>query len=317
MSGPVRIPACTAGLCCAARVGLLGRGPGRAAGRMRPCAHLTVPARDRIAYGDDPSQYGELYLPTGEPRGVVVVIHGGFWQAEYDAGLRPAARPPAWPSRAGRPGTWSTAGSVTAGGGGGTPATFDDVAAGIDKLGRPRPRPRRPWSRSATPPAVTSRPGPPLARPAAAGDRTWSPRPGCSTCGRRTPTGWAVVRSRPASATRRAGRRALRPDRAGAARRTRLVRARRRRRHRAALASPRPTSRPPPRPAARPSWCAVDGDHFVVIDPTSPAWAADAGDPRRARLSRRTVSSAGACRRCRAALVGGLDVAEHGRRTSV
>ena len=42
---------------------------------------------DRIAYGDDPSQYGELSLPQGTPHGVVVVIHGGFWKAEYDASL--------------------------------------------------------------------------------------------------------------------------------------------------------------------------------------------------------------------------------------
>jgi acetyl esterase/lipase len=84
----------------------------------------------RIDYGPDPSQYGELYLPTGDPRGVVVVIHGGFWKARYDAGL-------------GRPLAASLAGQGWAawnleyrrvGNGGGAPATFDDVAAGIDKL---------------------------------------------------------------------------------------------------------------------------------------------------------------------------------------
>ena len=39
-------------------------------------------------YGDDVSQYGELFLP-GEagPHGVVVVIHGGFWKAAYDCSL--------------------------------------------------------------------------------------------------------------------------------------------------------------------------------------------------------------------------------------
>ena len=36
-----------------------------------------------VAYGDDPSQYGELTLPTGDSRGVAVVVHGGFWKPEY------------------------------------------------------------------------------------------------------------------------------------------------------------------------------------------------------------------------------------------
>ena len=50
------------------------------------------PGEGRIAYGTDPSQYGELYLPEGTPRGVVVVIHGGFWKSAYDASLgRPLA----------------------------------------------------------------------------------------------------------------------------------------------------------------------------------------------------------------------------------
>ena len=33
----------------------------------------------RRAYGDGPSQFGELRVPDGEPRGVVVVVHGGFY----------------------------------------------------------------------------------------------------------------------------------------------------------------------------------------------------------------------------------------------
>ena len=36
-----------------------------------------------VAYGDDPAQYGELTLPSGTPRGVAVVVHGGFWKPEY------------------------------------------------------------------------------------------------------------------------------------------------------------------------------------------------------------------------------------------
>ncbi len=37
----------------------------------------------RHPYGDHPAQFAELTLPTGEPRGVAVVVHGGFWKPEY------------------------------------------------------------------------------------------------------------------------------------------------------------------------------------------------------------------------------------------
>lgn len=90
--------------------------------------------RTTHAYGDDPSQYGELFLPDGTPRGVVVVIHGGFWLSQYDASLGAplaadlAARGwAAWNLEYRRVGGGR-------GGGGGTPETFDDVAAGIDLL---------------------------------------------------------------------------------------------------------------------------------------------------------------------------------------
>ncbi len=82
------------------------------------------------AYGDDPSQWGELYRPTGASRGTVVVLHGGFWRAEYDASLgAPLAEDLAargWTA-------WNLEYRRT-GNGGGWPATFDDVAAGIDFL---------------------------------------------------------------------------------------------------------------------------------------------------------------------------------------
>lgn len=34
-----------------------------------------------IAYGDDPRQRLDLFLPAGRPRGLVVFVHGGFWMA--------------------------------------------------------------------------------------------------------------------------------------------------------------------------------------------------------------------------------------------
>ncbi len=37
----------------------------------------------RVPYGADPSQFAELTLPDGDPRGVAVLVHGGFWKPEY------------------------------------------------------------------------------------------------------------------------------------------------------------------------------------------------------------------------------------------
>lgn len=83
-----------------------------------------------ITYGDDPSQFGELYRPTGPSRGVVVVIHGGFWKSGYDLTLgQPLALSLAdegWTA-------WNIE-YRRVGNGGGTPQTFDDVAAAIDAL---------------------------------------------------------------------------------------------------------------------------------------------------------------------------------------
>lgn len=37
----------------------------------------------RHAYGGHPDQFGELTMPGGEPYGVAVLVHGGFWKPEY------------------------------------------------------------------------------------------------------------------------------------------------------------------------------------------------------------------------------------------
>ena len=36
-----------------------------------------------IRYGDGSAQYGELTRPEADPRGLVIVVHGGFWKPEY------------------------------------------------------------------------------------------------------------------------------------------------------------------------------------------------------------------------------------------
>lgn len=87
-------------------------------------------APQRYAYGSDPSQFAELYLPTGEARGVIVIIHGGFWRSRYtlDLGV-PLAEDLASRGFA----CWNLE-YRRVGNGGGWPQTFEDVAAGIDLL---------------------------------------------------------------------------------------------------------------------------------------------------------------------------------------
>jgi acetyl esterase/lipase len=80
----------------------------------------------RHNYGSDPSQYGVLY---GEGP-VAVLIHGGFWKAEYGLELMDAlaadltAR--GWAA-------WNIE-YRRLGNGGGVPFTLDDVSAAIDHL---------------------------------------------------------------------------------------------------------------------------------------------------------------------------------------
>ncbi len=94
------------------------------------------PTRHR--YGADPSQVADLHLPPsgvgGARHPVAVVLHGGHWQPPYGKlvcrplALDLAARGWAvWNLEYRRLGTGR-------GGGGGWPATFEDVAAGIDAL---------------------------------------------------------------------------------------------------------------------------------------------------------------------------------------
>ena len=87
-------------------------------------------SEDRVPYGDGPEQFAELYRPHDGSRGVVVVIHGGFWKAEYDRTLgRPLATALAdagWTA-------WNIE-YRRVGNGGGAPGTFDDVGAAIDAL---------------------------------------------------------------------------------------------------------------------------------------------------------------------------------------
>jgi acetyl esterase/lipase len=84
-----------------------------------------------IRYGDDESQVADLYLPKGDGKvPVAVVIHGGFWMSGYGKELAtPLAEDLAAQGIAGYAIEYRRVGN-----GGGWPATFEDVAAAIDKL---------------------------------------------------------------------------------------------------------------------------------------------------------------------------------------
>ena len=91
--------------------------------------------RSTHSYGSHPSQVGELFLPGGSgPFAVAVVVHGGYWRAQYDRSLMTdlcvdlaAHGLAAWNLEYRRVGA-----------GGGWPETFVDVAAGIDAARRAR-----------------------------------------------------------------------------------------------------------------------------------------------------------------------------------
>jgi acetyl esterase/lipase len=89
---------------------------------------VTNPAVHR--YGPAPAQFGELSRPAGDSRGTVVIIHGGFWRARYDLSL---GRPLAADLAARGYTAWNLE-YRRALAGGGWPGTFDDIAAGIDLL---------------------------------------------------------------------------------------------------------------------------------------------------------------------------------------
>ena len=92
-------------------------------------------ADERIAYGADPLQFGELWLPTARPGKllpVVVLIHGGCWRADLPglelmdylaADLRDRGYA-----------VWNLEYRRIGHAGGGYPGTFQDVARGVDHL---------------------------------------------------------------------------------------------------------------------------------------------------------------------------------------
>ena len=86
------------------------------------------PADVRLAYGSDPSQFGDLRLPKGKgPFPIAMNIHGGFWRAKYDlfhGGHLCAALTGKGIA------TWNLEYRRVGNPGGGWPGTFEDIVNG-------------------------------------------------------------------------------------------------------------------------------------------------------------------------------------------
>lgn len=90
------------------------------------------PAGERIAYGSDARQFGELRVPSGKgPFPVIVLVHGGCWQASFDYVY--ITRLGAWFARHGVA-SWTIEYRRLGDKGGGWPGTFLDVAQAADFL---------------------------------------------------------------------------------------------------------------------------------------------------------------------------------------
>lgn len=86
----------------------------------------------RIAYGPEPQQFGDLRIPPGDgPHPVVIGLHGGYWRARYDlAYLGHMCAALAEMGIA----TWNIEYRRIGEPGGGWPGTFQDVGMAADLL---------------------------------------------------------------------------------------------------------------------------------------------------------------------------------------
>lgn len=91
-----------------------------------------APRGEKFSYGEDPLQFGELYLPQGKgPFPVVVMIHGGCWLAQFDqAHMREFAVALRDEGYA----VWNLEYRRVGNPGGAWPGTFLDIANGTDYL---------------------------------------------------------------------------------------------------------------------------------------------------------------------------------------
>ena len=91
------------------------------------------PPDHRIAYGDSPSQYGELRLPAGAgPHSVAVLIHGGCFKSAYATAKDLAPMGDALKAKG--IATWNIEYRRVGEAGGGWPGTYQDIGSAIDHL---------------------------------------------------------------------------------------------------------------------------------------------------------------------------------------
>ena len=212
----------------------------------------------RHSYGDDPSQFGVLY---GEGP-VAVLLHGGFWKAEYDLTLMDALcedlAQRGWAA-------WNVE-YRRLGNGGGVPETLEDVSAAIDFLAELRRRPIR---------VVT------IGHSAGGHLAAWAAtreNPRVAVTGVVSQAGVLDLRRARRAEPLQRGRQPLPagapdadrlPDRAPPARRSRPAHPRRARRHRAGRDQRDVRSR-----LGRDLIVEPDEDHFGHLDPDNPLWQA-------------------------------------------
>ena len=91
------------------------------------------PPTARLAYGNAPSQYAELFVPAGAgPFPVVVLIHGGCWVKEFQGIVQ--MRNLAGALIAQGIAVWNVEYRRIDEAGGGYPGTYQDAAAALDLL---------------------------------------------------------------------------------------------------------------------------------------------------------------------------------------
>ena len=128
---------------CVMSAGLIASATGEPAQSPAPAGANTLswgelsrmplpPRAKRINYGDAPQQFGELRLPNGDgPFPVMIVIHGGCWQNEFD--YEYMTHLSAWLAGRGSA-TWTIEYRRLGDEGSGWPGTFLDVANAADML---------------------------------------------------------------------------------------------------------------------------------------------------------------------------------------
>ena len=90
------------------------------------------PPDERIAYGEDPLQFGDLRLPSGDgPHPVAIFVHGGCWRSKFD--IKHSSKLTAALAQNGIA-TWSLEYRRVGDPGGGWPASFQDVSRGAEHL---------------------------------------------------------------------------------------------------------------------------------------------------------------------------------------